>query len=58
MTEHLITQGDEDPADTAARRAAWNSRVIVLPPLTVEDLFTILKGKGIVSDDDKPGNKP
>ncbi len=53
-----IEQGGEDPADTAARRAAWESRVIVPLPLTVEELYDILVAKAVVSADDRPRPQP
>ena len=44
MSERII-QGDEDPADAAARRAAWQARDkdLANTPLTMEDVERILQ---------------
>lgn len=45
MVEKII-QGEEDPADTAARRAAWAARDTDLAntPLEMQDVERLLRG--------------
>lgn len=45
MTEKII-MGGEDPADTAARRAAWAARDkdLANTPLEMEDIERLLRG--------------
>lgn len=58
MTER-IGQGEEAPADTAARRAAWAARDRDLdkPPMTIEELWEVLRSKGTVTDVDVPADR-
>ncbi len=50
-----INQGREDPAETAARRAAWASRPPSPPaPLSAEELYDMLEAKGVLVAADRP----
>jgi len=45
-----------EPADViAARRAAWLSRTIKPKPPNVEELYDMLKTKGVLADSDRKG---
>ncbi len=50
-----INQGREKPAETAARRAAWLARPAPPPePLNAEEIYDMLKAKGVLSAIDRP----